>query len=847
MAGWGLLALAPLAPGWGAVYDVRVVTDASPDYGDLPRLVRSATSRWAAPAEKCWAMFYWVNRARRQTSPMEVHGLAVTDPIRQFNDYGYTMCSTVAGMNCALWDAMGFGAKYWDISLHTVAEVEYEGGWHMYDSSMSALYTLCDGRTIAGVADIGKEGACAASESRAEPGHIARYHCLMATSPNGFLTGADTVRSLEEEARCFRPSGLKHRPYYYDWDGGHRYRLNLRERESYTRHYQSLGSTPGHYVPNHGQDPETPNPRYRIRGNGVWRFSPSLDDDRWAAAAHDRSNMARAPGGGLCPRESGVPGRVVFKVDGGNVITGLRIRGELGRETEADEGRIEVSCVNGRAWQTVWEAAGLGVNPVSVDLADEVNGAYEVLVRVTLMGRERGADVCLRRIELETITQINSKTQPQLAIGRNTVCVGGGDPVESIVFWPDLGGDRGRPWIESQENMATSSRHPGYQGVMYAAQPGTEARVIFRLDAPRDIVRVEYGGRLYNRAPGSRIDFLHSFDGGRTWIEAYSLTRTDPPWDVIHYEAVDAIPSGTRAVWCQYRLRGPKAGPDACSLYAVRLEATHRPVDPQFRPIEVDFRWRERQADYLLVPRAHTEIVTDLPHRYVINVGGADHPIVDELEIRAHEAGTGQVAGYSDGRDAGGDRHLSRWVTCGTNYARGRPYTVSIPSTSAWGAGDPEGRKLTDGVAGPPYAGGIAPRYALCWDRGTRPAITVDLGQPRACGAFRIQLGAGWPWWNALEGEVKDGVDVSTSVDGGEYCSRGSFELNLRRKDIPANHFVPDDEAVRAHLYERILPAPVEARYVRFEITPARTLTVSEVEVLDFIRYEPFDLRVALP
>ena len=58
---------------------------------------------------------------------------------------------------------MGLKLKYWDISLHTVPEVEYDGRWHMYDNSMSALYTLCDGRTLAGVADIGKPGACAAS------------------------------------------------------------------------------------------------------------------------------------------------------------------------------------------------------------------------------------------------------------------------------------------------------------------------------------------------------------------------------------------------------------------------------------------------------------------------------------------------------------------------------------------------------------------------------------------------------------------------------------------------------------------------------------------------------------
>ena len=39
----------------------------------------------------------------------------------------------------------------------------------------------------------------------------------------------------------------------------------------------------------------------------------------------------------------------------------------------------------------------------------------------------------------------------------------------------------------------------------------------------------------------------------------------------------------------------------------------------------------------------------------------------------------------------------------------------------------------------------------------------------------------------------------------------------------------------------------MQARYVRFKIAPARILTVSEVEVLNFMRSEPFDLRVALP
>ncbi len=113
-------------------------------------------------------------------------------------------------------------------------------------------------------------------------------------------------------------------------------------------------------------------------------------------------------------------------------------------------------------------------------------------------------------------------------------------------------------------------------------------------------------------------------------------------------------------------------------------------------------------------------------------------------------------------------------MTYGRNLAQGKPYTVTVPSTTQWGAGDPDGRRLTDGIGGPPYPGGRAPGFA-------------------------------------------------------------------------ANHFWPDDETLCVHLFELILPKPVEARYVRFAITPARTVTVSEVDVLEFICYEPFDLRLAMP
>lgn len=835
------------APAPAITCNLKVVTDASPDYSDLPSMIHSITSRWTTPEEKCWALFYWNHIARRQTQPMHLHGMALTDPIRQFNDYGYTMCSTVAGINCSLWDALGLNVRYWDISLHTVSEVEYGGRWHMYDNSMSALYTLCDGTTLAGVEDIGRPGGCAASGDRVEPGHIARYHCLCATSPRGFLTGADTLRDLDQEYRCFNPNGLKHRSYFHDWDRGHRYILNLREGEQYTRHYRSLGTTPAFYVPNLGKDPEAANERYRIRGNGVRLFRPALTRDGLAGALHESSNLRALEPAGLAPVRAGEPATAVFKVEGANVIASLKISASFHRRTAADVGRIEISACNGLSWREVWDAGRADTSQPVLSLVDEVGGAYEVLVRVTLLGQAAADDAGLLGIQFETITQLNSKTQPALRLGRNTVYVGAGDPLESIVFWPDLQGTNYRAWAVAETNVATRKEHPGYMGVLHAAKPGEPACVVFRIDAPRDIVRATYGGRLYNRAPRSHIDLLHSFDGGATWARSYGLTRTDPPWDVIHYETVSNVPPGTRSVLFKYVLDSPQAGADACSLYAVRMEANHRPAAASSAPLAVTFAWSERQQDYSLVERSHTERIDRLPHRYTIDVGGADHPVVRSLRIAGADVPPVEPPGYADGRDAGGEKFVDRWVTYGKVLTEGKPYTVSVPSGTNWGAGDPDGKKLTDGIVGPPYAGGAAPRTALLWDKGQNPEITVDMGATQKCGAFRIHIGAGWPWWDSLKGEVKDKVEVLTSLDGKEFVSRGFFGLNLRWKDLPANHFWPDDEKIQAHNFELACDAPADARYVRYRITPERTLTVSEVQALEFIKYESFDLRIALP
>jgi hypothetical protein len=185
-------------------------------------------------------------------------------------------------------------------------------------------------------------------------------------------------------------------------------------------------------------------------------------------------------------------------------------------------------------------------------------------------------------------------------------------------------------------------------------------------------------------------------------------------------------------------------------------------------------------------------------------------------------------------------------VTYGKNLAVGKPYTLSHPSLTSWEAGDPDGRKLTDGVAGPPEAGGVSYRSGAIWSPNTNPTITVDLGGTVSCASFGLNF-HGYSIQDALKGEVKDRVEVLVSDDGKAFRSVGFLETNLRWRDLPANHVWPDDERISGHTFRLVPASPVTARYVRYGVRSARHFCATEIELLDAIKFEPFDLRVALP
>jgi hypothetical protein len=501
-------------------------------------------------------------------------------------------------------------------------------------------------------------------------------------------------------------------------------------------------------------------------------------------------------------------------VEGGNVITSLKIDGTAPA--------VSISTDNGMSWKDVKAAP--------CKLIDEVNGAYEVLVKAP------GAT----NLKFETITQINSKTQPRLNLGKNKIYVGAGEQTGSIVLWPELQNDKYKPMAVEAVGIKTDKQHEGWHDVMKPAKEDGEGYVVFKIDAPDELTKITQGARMYVRARNAAIVFEHSFDGGKTWTKSYEHTETDAPWDDIENHVTTDIPKGAKSVLFKYTLKN-------AGLYSVRMEANHKVPQSSTTPLEVTFDWSERQADYSLVQRSHTQLVDKLPFTYDLNVGGADHPVVNSLTISPKGARGDLKYGYGDGKDAGGEKWVGKWVTYGTNLAMGKPYTLSIPpSDNNWEAGDPDTKKLTDGRVGSSYSGGTTYKEGPLWTEGKKPEITVDLGKPAQAAAFRIHI-FGYPNQDAMKGQVKDEVEVLTSTDGKEFKSAGKFDFNLHWKDLPVNFMWNDEETFGGHNHTLLLDKPVEARYVKFACKSSRFMDISEVQVLDGVKSEPYDLKIALP
>jgi hypothetical protein len=637
-----------------ADYRLRLVTDNVPDYTDLASFVESSTGAWTTPQEKCIAVWRWGRRSRRQTSCAVENGRHVLDPILHYNSYGAMNCGIISSLNLASFLQLGYRGRYVQLGDHTVSEVSWDDGqnWHMFDSSMSFFCLNHDGQ-VASCQEIKEAHACSLSDGRSEPGHYYLYHyapqCATHPGPTGWRSASDQPvgyrRTLINGASSYT-DGFSVDRYCQMARWGHRYTLNLRPYESYTRYWQPLDKPRGGMEPvetelacfrpmANGSDPDDQHGLNNLRGNGRWIFRPDLTADDCRDVFYDEAAIALRSAdqdaANVHPAQAETDAWVVFKIDAANVMTGMRIEATGRRGDDSDRLEMCVSRDAGIRWQPVWQAATTGRQAWSLDLCDQVAGVTQCLIRVRMRAARDCRETGLDSIQVTTITQLNRRTLPKLTLGTNQILLRADEQVETTELWPALHGGAYRDTIWAEDSVHSDAQPDGmYKATLGAGVNGRECSVTWRLTVPSNIAAVDYGVISTNRSPRGYVSLQHSWDG-ENFQEFHRNQDGDFPFDqqVIHRIATDDMTDGDKPRQVFFRgvffCQGGAATYNMPGIQDLLIRLSHQPRKTTFQPLEVTYHWTEHREEGD-VSRSHTELVSALPHRYTINVAGRRDP-----------------------------------------------------------------------------------------------------------------------------------------------------------------------------------------------------------------------------
>jgi hypothetical protein len=833
-----------MKPRPGGAFNLRIVSDSVPDWSSRENFVRSVLSGWTTDQEKAVAQFRWSYRCRRVGSPVREQGRTVLDPILFFNSYGVTFCSTISSMNCSLWEAWGRPGRLISLDNHVVAEVHYDGAWHVFDNDF-CNYFLNEKGAVASSAEL-VASRVHGNVADLKPGEFYIFdHCPVAVTPRARINDGPSSKFLTEIAEWYPDTGIvRPRADFNGAHAGHRYVLGLRPNEAYTRHWRPLGTGDAYArLMKNGKDPSEEGGQLlrNSRSNGEWAWKPDLSDPAVLFA----SENAECGREGLTAKDPAKPASAVLRVAAANVITSA----ELTAETRG-EIAFWASGNGGLGWERV-ALKGEAPGRVFAALGGTVGGRLEYLLKAEL---KPGA--ALRALELRTITQVNPRALPALRLGRNETVAISDAHLEPLVLCPRLTGGlhetetvsaKGWQVIQNPGEIEPSLRSTG------------EAELTLRAETPRDIRRVRMTANATITDLETRLLCTVSFDGGKAWQELGHKAYAGSPHDHRLAFETDRVPPGVREVLLRWSTGGQGNG-----LSGILAEVACEPAGP-FMPYDVTYSWGEWRGGKW-TERRHTERVAGAYHRYAINVGGERPPRMNW--IRLEPAGKGPT-GYSDGEDVGEKSARPAFrLALGRNLAAGCAYEFSRPASAAFP--DVGGKVLTDGLI---YEASF---YKLqnvnltgeknhkrvgelvAWEPPGEVAVTVDLGRAQAVGGARIA--AVQPNAAVL---FPAKMTVETSADGKEFAPAGGTgweecffppgdKYVWEGADSPVYDALPAGGRL-SHEFPVLFEKAREARYVRFRLTPSAgeagpaAMGLWELEVFDRIEKLPWDERLRLP
>lgn len=531
-----VLANEPVASG------VKVVSDKNPDCSNIDNIVKAIIKPGMTDQEKAEAVFYFlVYRLYHYAYPQEPlsysiknkkaahENVCVMDTIKNLNIYGHAICGSMSWYANELFNAVGLFGRINGVSGHTVPEVKYDGSWHYFDIDMMGFVRRKDG-TIPSVDDIMKDKNLLFDKHEKQPEIFFKYD-----GPQGMWN-------------CLN-QGVKYSMYGRKI-GIHSMNLTLREGEKFYRYFKRQWAPQYRfYVPYWTNDylntikqkkGETEGPKkaetyYLFNENGVARFGnfeliyeAPITKKTCLEATYQLSNvMHDAKNSLIIPEKNDKTSELIYKFYSPYGCAG--VPNEITKQEDDTEGAIlegEFCNENGIVSFSLdlgltWQDVHLVGHKFKLDLTPQLATKHFWLIRLKFSGPNSGVKSFKSYIsgQLSPASLPFTDGKTQMTFTR--------DNTDCIALFPDIG--NGMDAV-NKEAFAVENFESYDEGKGNVGFKGMRGGIIYKVDAPNDIVRVQAGVK-FTRNRRATYSVLFSFDEGKTWILAAKQREVDEDED----------------------------------------------------------------------------------------------------------------------------------------------------------------------------------------------------------------------------------------------------------------------------------------------------------------------------
>jgi hypothetical protein len=121
------------------------LSDGRNSFRNIKEIAASVVTPGMSDGEKARALWFQQIRQRYHAAGGDELG----DPVKVFNIFGHNPCGKDAMMMGGLWKQVGLKGAPVRLVGHAIAQVRYDGEWHVMDGDLDMIYLLRDNETLA--------------------------------------------------------------------------------------------------------------------------------------------------------------------------------------------------------------------------------------------------------------------------------------------------------------------------------------------------------------------------------------------------------------------------------------------------------------------------------------------------------------------------------------------------------------------------------------------------------------------------------------------------------------------------------------------------------------------------